>query len=324
MENQSTPQGQQGKPSTKAPVDTALSEKAEGEFPGLMNEPKIFMGKEKVKTKGPVVADIEVDVTLTLDEWNDYWNTLSREEQKEYIELFKQLGLLGDKPDFMQVQRAWRGFGEIASEAYNNGAGVTIEGKENTLLEPLEFLAYSTTVASELFGAPQDDEKLIKDLTPEAELQSFQNASETAIRRLALRNGIELGEDYIKALVNSVVEGKDTIENVELSLRQNYIANAFPVFSEQIIQGRDVYDLASPYIAKMASLLELNQFDIDLDNPIIQRAIQAVDTSGKPTLKPLWMFEQELKELPEYEFTNRGQQEATDLGMKLLKGFGLA
>jgi hypothetical protein len=117
--------------------------------------------------------------------------------------------------------------------------------------------------------------------------------------------------------------GKITTEDIQTDIR-NTAASAYPTYAEQIQNGVSVDALASAYKASIASILE---FDADLltyDNVHLRRAMQNVGPDGKPAVKPLWQFEKELRSTNEWQYTNNARDSIDNMGLKVLRDWGLA
>jgi hypothetical protein len=73
----------------------------------------------------------------------------------------------------------------------------------------------------------------------------------------------------------------------------------------------------------MASVLEKDADSITYDDPRLRAALQYVDANGKPSVKPLWQFERELRMTPEWELTNNARTTVDNLAYKVLSDMGL-
>jgi len=116
--------------------------------------------------------------------------------------------------------------------------------------------------------------------------------------------------------------GTTTTEDIEDEVR-NLAASAFPGYTDQIKAGISVDSLASAYKGAMASVLERDADSITYDDPRLRAALQYVDANGKPSVKPLWQFERELRMTPEWELTNNARTSVDNLAYKVLSDMGL-
>jgi len=146
--------------------------------------------------------------------------------------------------------------------------------------------------------------------------------AQRALTRTAHLNGIKLGS--LQGWVRQIAAGNQTLDDYENHIRQ-MAKHAFPVWAKELDAGMNLADLAAPYTQSMGQILELNPQDIDLFDPTIRRALSAPDPgTGKPTAKPLWQFETELRKDKRWLRTNNAQNALMSTGHQLLQSFGLA
>ena len=97
----------------------------------------------------------------------------------------------------------------------------------------------------------------------------------------------------------------------------------YPTLAKQIDAGRNVRDLASPYIQTMSQILELSPDAINVDDFYINQALTGLDAEGNPKQKPLWEFQQQLRQDPRWNYTRNAQDSLMDTARKVLQDFGL-
>jgi myosin heavy subunit len=135
--------------------------------------------------------------------------------------------------------------------------------------------------------------------------------------------GILYGSDWYNQSAKKILTGEidqDTINQQIMDLAKSQ----FPTLSARIDEGYTVKQLASPYIQSMAALLEINPADIGLQDLTIKQALTGIDQDGKPNTKPLWMFEQELRQDPRWNYTKNAQEATMGVARRVLQDFGLA
>lgn len=150
-----------------------------------------------------------------------------------------------------------------------------------------------------------------------AESGNFRGASgalQSDLRSWARRNGLSLSDNIINDYVRRVQAGDTTKDDVYMDLRRKYLMGAYPAWADDIEAGRDPYDLSAPYRATVASLLELNEEQLDLDDPLIGQAMQ----SGM-TLTDLKM---QIRKDPRWQTTDNAYRTYASLGEELLGMFG--
>ena len=104
---------------------------------------------------------------------------------------------------------------------------------------------------------------------------------------------------------------------------QTEAASAYPAFADQIQKGVTVDALASAYKSSMAAILEIDADSIGYNDPTLRKALQYIGPDGKPTSKPLWQFETELRSDPRWPLTNNARDSIDSLQYKVMKDWGL-
>jgi hypothetical protein len=100
-------------------------------------------------------------------------------------------------------------------------------------------------------------------------------------------------------------------------------ASKYPAFSDQIMKGVTVDALASAYRSSMATLLEIDADSIGYNDSTLMKALQYVGPDGKPTSKPLWQFESDLRSDARWQFTNNARDSIDSMQYKVMKDWGL-
>jgi len=142
------------------------------------------------------------------------------------------------------------------------------------------------------------------------------------LRELASAYGIQYGEDWYKNSVASILSGKEAEDTYDVSIKE-LAKSKYPTLAKQIDAGRNVRDLASPYIESMAQLLEIGSDTITLDDFYINQALTGLDADGTPKQKPLWEFQQQLRQDPRWRYTKNAQDSMMSASRKVLQDFGL-
>lgn len=142
------------------------------------------------------------------------------------------------------------------------------------------------------------------------------------VRRLAQDYGVSVGDKWIANVVRDSITGARTSETIAADF-QRMAASKYVALKDRIMAGETVRDIADPYIQSYGKLLELNSENIDLDDPLIQRALQARDAKGQPTTQTLYDFEQVLRNDKRWAKTMNAQNQMSAVVSDVLKTFGL-
>lgn len=147
--------------------------------------------------------------------------------------------------------------------------------------------------------------------------------AEDAIRKSLSDYGVKVSDNWIANRIKGMMLGTDSIESVQDYIRK-YAKGQYRAFADQIDQGLTVRDLAEPYMQSMAKVLEINPASISIFDKSVQNALSGYDPdSGKPTTKPIWQFENELRQDPRWTKTQNAQDQLLSVGHSLLNQFGL-
>lgn len=138
----------------------------------------------------------------------------------------------------------------------------------------------------------------------------------------AQKNGLQLSGNSVAKYVAAGVEGRSTLDDIKNDLRRTYLSGSYPAWSDRIMQGDDPADIAAPYKQRMARMLEMNEDEIDLNDSLLQKAMQGVGADGKPSVTPLYAFDREIREDPRWPQTDNAYEIYTKVGTDLLTTFG--
>ena len=147
-------------------------------------------------------------------------------------------------------------------------------------------------------------------------------AKQDELGRWAKTNGVDLSPNALQKYVRGIAMGDMTEDDVKGDIRRTYMAGAYPGWADRISQGMDPADIAAPYKAKMASILEVDENMIDLNDNLLQKAMQGVGADGKPKVTPLYEFQQEVRNDPRWQYTDNARSTYSEMGDAVLKMFG--
>jgi hypothetical protein len=136
-------------------------------------------------------------------------------------------------------------------------------------------------------------------------------------------NGIDLDSSAVAKYVANMTLGSQSLENVKQDIREAYLVGAYPAWSDRIKAGFDPSEIAKPYRSKMANLLEVDIEDIDLNDALLQKAMQGVGADGKPSVTPLYAFDKEIRHDDRWQYTDNAMDTYAKAGTRILEMFGL-
>lgn len=130
-------------------------------------------------------------------------------------------------------------------------------------------------------------------------------ASIADLRAYARAFGIKYSDKDFARWSEDVFAGRTTAFDIQAKIRQDS-ASMFPAYSQAILDGESVDSLGSGYKSSIATILEIDPDSIDWTEPALRKALQYTE-NGKPAVMPNWMFEQQLRQDPRWQFTNNAR-----------------
>lgn len=146
---------------------------------------------------------------------------------------------------------------------------------------------------------------------------------ETELRDYASKMGVGLSDDTILNYVKNAAGGASTITDAMSAIRKT-AASAFPHLADRLAAGETVEDIADPYRQTMANLLEMNPRAVTLADPTIKKALASADKDGKPVLRTLYDFENDLRQDKRWLKTKGAQDAAMNTVSRVLSDWGVA
>ena len=148
--------------------------------------------------------------------------------------------------------------------------------------------------------------------TKRAEKEGLTAQSLQAVAKL---NGINLSQAQLDAYATDIRNGKD-INVIKNNIRQMAGLGRPDSIKKLLAEGTDLDTIYSPYKTTMASLLEVPEDQIDLNDATLQSAI------GPDKEMPLYEFKKALKKDNRWQYTNNARKEVSDNVLRVLKDFG--
>ena len=143
------------------------------------------------------------------------------------------------------------------------------------------------------------------------------------MKTYAYQMGVTFDGKWFADRARLVVRGMKSQQDVDDEIRRAS-KSVFSQWSKQIDAGQTVADLASPYMQSMAQILELPAGTINLFDPTIKSALQAKDkATGKNAVKPIWQFENELRNDSRWKGTQNAQNSLMQVAHQVLADFGV-
>ena len=150
-----------------------------------------------------------------------------------------------------------------------------------------------------------------------------ENAGSTTVEQLrALANdyGVTRTDQQLIDAARGIELKQQSANDYKEQLKSD-AASRMPYWADQIAAGKTVKDLAAGYVNDVQTLLE--DPNADTTHDLVKKALTNIGADGKPAPVPLWKFEQMVRQDSRWKNTKNGQQAYTNVGMNVLKSFGL-
>lgn len=148
---------------------------------------------------------------------------------------------------------------------------------------------------------------------------------ESQIRQAADDYGVTVTNKQLEDLIRGSIGGKITEDHVA-DLFKDQAASKYAGLRADLDKGFTVRQIADPYIAEYAKLMEVGDDTVSLaSNQHIQRALQGV--AAKPGEEPqrvsVYEFARQVRKDPAWRRTRNAHEEAQNTTMQVLRDWGL-
>lgn len=182
-------------------------------------------------------------------------------------------------------------------------------------------------LAADAYAKGMDDNQFDQAIMVSGKITGFGGnilGDTTALKAYANSFGVNkyLDANYWNQKQKDLFMGSVTADDIQKEIRDK-AASAFPGYTDQINNGVTIDSIASAYKGAMANILERDADSITYDDPRLRAALQYVTPDGKPSTKPLWQFEKELRSSPEWQYTNNARNTIDSLSLKVMQDWGV-
>jgi hypothetical protein len=134
--------------------------------------------------------------------------------------------------------------------------------------------------------------------------------------------GVDYNDAFWEETSTSLFAGDTTAEDVKGMIRE-LSASAFPAYADGIMAGKSIYNQASSKINAMAKLHEIDANSISpVKTATLRKALQYVDpTTGKAAQMPDWMWEEQLRKMDAWNYTNNARDTIDGLASTVIRDF---
>jgi hypothetical protein len=147
--------------------------------------------------------------------------------------------------------------------------------------------------------------------------------TEMQVRSLARDYGVDFNDQQMSEWIGGVISGEYTIQSLQDFARDS-ARSKYMGYQKQIDAGMTVRDIASPYLSSYARVLETDPQNVDLNNPLLQKALQgSMDKQGQVVPQTVYEFEKTLRRDPRWLKTQNARDSMTNLALRIGQDFGL-
>jgi hypothetical protein len=114
----------------------------------------------------------------------------------------------------------------------------------------------------------------------------------------------------------------DTLENTKQTLREKYVLPKYLGFADEVKAGFNVRDIANDYIQIVGKALEVDPETLDLNDPLLAKALKPAGKSGKFDYISYGDFEKEVKQDKRWWNTNNAKDTVSQTVLQIQKMFG--
>ena len=140
----------------------------------------------------------------------------------------------------------------------------------------------------------------------------------TELKKTAAANGLDLTKSFGAQVQNWLqsIEAGESLETYKQIIRNVAKLGLPDKVGALVDQGVDLETIYSPYRRQMASLLEVDDDAINLDDPLLRSAI------GPDKEMSLYEFQRSIRRDPRWQYTNNAREEVSNIALGVLRDFG--
>jgi len=149
-------------------------------------------------------------------------------------------------------------------------------------------------------------------------------AVEMQVNKLASDYGLTLTGSQVSGYVSGILHQSYTEDNIKGFMR-DMAKSKYAGMAGFLDAGMTVRQVASPYISSYSNLLEVDGDTVNLNDGMIQQALQGTPPApgAQPQMKSVYQFERDVRRDPRWLRTKNARDSITSAGQGILKDMGL-
>lgn len=144
------------------------------------------------------------------------------------------------------------------------------------------------------------------------------------VQQLLGQYGVSMTRNTVDGLVQQIISNQTNLGAVQNKIKE-LAKSTYSAYASQLDAGQTMQDIASPYITKMADLLETSPNGIGVRDHLVQKALTATDPkTGHPAPMNIADFANQVRQDTRWQYTNNARQEAASTLRTLGQAWGLS
>lgn len=160
------------------------------------------------------------------------------------------------------------------------------------------------------------------EFTDKNNLKGAAGMFEHNMREFASEQGIKLDKQTLLNQAQLIARGLATEQDFKNQV-VNQAASMYPAYTEQLVAGQTMKQIASPYMEIMSQDLEINPESLTLSDPLLKSALNGANSQGKPVGMDLTTFQNVVRNDARWRRTKSAQDSMMATGLKILRDMGL-
>jgi len=126
---------------------------------------------------------------------------------------------------------------------------------------------------------------------------------------------------WFEASIRGLVAGTLNPEDVDNELEQRAMS-LFPGLKDQMLRGQTLRQAADPWITTIANTLEIDPNSLDLNNDLVQQALNYTDDKGNVSPMNLYGAKKLARRSKDFDYTQTAKEEKTNVASIILRDHG--
>jgi LysM repeat protein len=126
---------------------------------------------------------------------------------------------------------------------------------------------------------------------------------------------------WFEASIKGLVAGTLNTEDIDDELEKRAMS-LFPGLKDQMLRGQTLRQAADPWISTIANTLEIDPKSLDLNNDVVQQAVNYTDEKGNIAPMNLYGTKKLARRSKDFDYTQQAKEEKTGIGQIILRDHG--